>query len=217
VAILVSDTGRGMSAHVKAHLFEPFFTTKRPGEGTGLGLATVRGIVEDSDGFITVVSEVDAGTTFTVYLPAIDEVAPEVEPFPATPAVVPGSETVLVVDDEPEVRGIVRLALERCGYQVLEASDGSSALELSTSYQGSIHLLMSDLDMPEMTGHRLADEVIRLRPRCRVMFMTGLGREDAVRQGVNGALEGFIQKPFSLHDLTTRVRELLDRQDVQAG
>jgi two-component system, cell cycle sensor histidine kinase and response regulator CckA len=215
VAIVVGDTGRGMTAHVKAHLFEPFFTTKRPGEGTGLGLATVQGIVEESGGFITVSSEVDQGTTFHIYLPAIDATVPEVEVSFAPAPARSGHETVLIVDDESEIRGVIRSALERCGYDVLEAGDGSAALDLTRSYPGPIQLLVSDLDMPEMNGHRLADEVLRMRPRCRVLFMSGSGREETASHEVRAYPEAFIQKPFTLHGLATSVRELLDRPEVE--
>jgi len=208
--IVVSDTGCGMSPQVKAHLFEPFFTTKGPGRGTGLGLATVYGIVEASGGFVTVTSDVGVGTTFNVFLPALDsaESSPVVETVDHSR--LRGEETVLVVEDDPGVRAITTRTLAKYGYHVLQASDGPAALRLISDHE-TIDLLVTDVVMPEMTGRLLADTLLRSRPRCRVLFMSGYNEEMLADRAANGLAEAFIQKPFVPVALATKVREILDR------
>jgi len=212
VQLVVSDTGFGMTPHVKAHLFEPFFTTKGPGRGTGLGLATVYGIVRERGGLVTVSSELNVGTTVNVFLPAIDGLDPAMTADAAAHAPLRGNETVLVVEDDPGVRTITTLALKSYGYNVLEASDGAAALRVSTDRE-AIDLLVTDVVMPEMSGRALADAVLRARPRCRVLFMSGYNEEMlADRATDKSEADAFIQKPFTPLALATKVREILDRR-----
>jgi two-component system cell cycle sensor histidine kinase/response regulator CckA len=212
VQLAVSDTGSGLTPQVRAHLFEPFFTTKGPGRGTGLGLATVYGIVQESGGFITVSSDVSVGTTFNVFLPALEVGA--VGAFESAGyGPLRGRETVLLVEDDPGVRDITRLILEKYGYTVLEATDGATALRVSRAHPGPIEILVSDVVMPEMSGRRLADMLLRERGRCRVLFMSGYNEEVLAGRGPQEGVEGFIQKPFSPTALVAKVRELLDRPD----
>jgi PAS domain S-box-containing protein len=213
VQLVVSDTGLGLTPHVKAHLFEPFFTTKGPGRGTGLGLATVYGIVQESGGFIAVSSDVSVGTTFNIFLPALDVGASVAVPESAGYGPLRGRETVLLVEDDPGVRDISRLILGKYGYTVLEATDGATALRVSRGHPGSIEILVSDVVMPEMSGRRLADTLLLERPRCRVLYMSGYNEEVVVGRGPNEGVGGFIQKPFSPTALVAKVREILDRRD----
>jgi len=211
VQLAVSDTGIGMTPHVKAHLFEPFFTTKGPGKGTGLGLATVYGIVQECGGFVTVSSEVNAGTTFRICLPALEVV----DIMPSSPAIdrarLRGYETVLLVEDDATVRQIAALTLVKYGYMVLEAANGTAALDVLDRYNGSIDILVSDIVMPEMDGRVLADAVRARRPGCRVLFMSGYNEDMLVRRGVETGAEAFIQKPFAPEALVTKLRETLGR------
>jgi PAS domain S-box-containing protein len=211
VQLIVSDTGSGMTPHVKAHLFEPFFTTKGPGRGTGLGLATVYGIVQESGGFVTVSSDLNVGTTFSVFLPALDGSDPATTADAIEHSPLRGSETVLVVEDDPGVRTITTLALKKYGYHVLEASDGSAALRLSND-RDTIDLLITDVVMPEMSGRRLADALLRTRPHCRVLFMSGYNEEMLADRAAHSPADAFIQKPFTVMALATKVREILDRR-----
>ena len=211
VQLAVSDTGIGMTPHVKAHLFEPFFTTKGPGKGTGLGLATVYGIVQECGGFVMVSSEVDAGTTFRICLPALDGSETTV-PLPAVDRTrLRGFETVLLVEDDATVRQIAALTLVKYGYMVLEAATGAAALEILNRYDGAIDILVSDIVMPEMSGRTLADTVRARRPGCRVLFMSGYHEDMLIRRGVRAGAEAFIQKPFTPEALVTKLRETLGR------
>jgi PAS domain S-box-containing protein len=211
VQIVVSDTGCGMTPYVKAHLFEPFFTTKGPGRGTGLGLATVHGIVQESGGFVTVSSEVNVGTTFSVFLPALDSTDAQTATEPVDHARLRGRETVLVVEDDPEVRAVTTRTLAKYGYHVLEASDGPAALRISND-TAAIDLLLSDVVIPEMSGRQVADAILISRPQCRVLFMSGYNEEMLADRAATGPADAFIQKPFSPVALATKVRELLDRR-----
>jgi two-component system, cell cycle sensor histidine kinase and response regulator CckA len=208
--IIVTDTGCGMTPHVKAHLFEPFFTTKGPGRGTGLGLATVYGIVRASGGFVTVTSDVDVGTTFNVFLPTLDSTDSSAVTEAVDHTRLRGNEIVLVVEDDPSVRAITTLTLAKYGYYVLEASNGPTALRISADRE-TIDLLVSDVVMPEMSGRRLADALRRSRPQCRVLFMSGYNEEMLADRTAGGPTEAFIQKPFTPVTLATKVREILDR------
>jgi len=217
VQLIVADTGIGMTPHVKAHLFEPFFTTKGPGKGTGLGLATVYGIVQESGGFITVSSELDAGTTFSVCLPALDGEDMSQVRNPVDRDRLRGHETILLVEDDAAVRHIAKLALTKYGYHVLEATNGASALEIVGAYEGVIDALVSDMVMPEMNGRMLADAVRASRPRCRVLFMSGYNEDMLVRRGVHTGVEAFIQKPFAPDALVGKLRQTLDRRRQAEG
>jgi CheY-like chemotaxis protein len=209
VLLAVSDTGTGMSAEVKAHLFEPFFTTKDVGKGTGLGLATVYGIVHQSDGLIAVDSEPGRGTRLRIFLPRAE--TPAAEASPATPeAAAPGSGTVLLVEDEAGVRHLARDVLSRYGYRVLEAANGSEALRLAAAHDGPIDLLLTDVVMPGMSGAELAAQFRTVRPAARVLYASGYADDAVIRHGVTDGVP-FLQKPFEPDDLVRRVRELIER------
>jgi len=212
VLLAVSDTGTGMSEETQAHMFEPFFTTKEKGKGTGLGLATVYGIIKQSGGFIWVYSEVGRGTTFKLYLPRVEELAERASQpaqAPARPA--RGSETVLVVEDEAPVRSVARQVLERHGYTVLEAASAESALDIVTRYSGTIHLLLTDVVMPGLNGRELASRLAGLRPDARVIFMSGYTDDAVTRHGVLEPGSAYVQKPFTPDAIARKVREVLDR------
>lgn len=213
VMITVSDTGVGMDEQVKAHLFEPFFTTKETGKGTGLGLATSHGIIKQSGGHITVRSEKGHGTTVKVYLPRARE-AGQAEAQDRMASEPPrGVETVLVAEDDETVREVVVQALRNLGYEVLEASDGERAMEIAERHKGSIDLLLTDVVMPGMGGPVLAQELRRIRPKTRVLFMSGYASNAFFRQGVEpvGSGVGLINKPFTPQTLGEKVREVLDK------
>jgi PAS domain S-box-containing protein len=208
VQLAVSDTGTGMSAEVKAHLFEPFFTTKEVGKGTGLGLATVYGIVHQSGGFIAVDSEPGQGTRFRILLPRAEAPAPESAPAALEPAAA-GSGTVLLVEDEAGVRHLARDVLRRYGYRVLEAGEGGEALSLAAAHEGAIDLLLTDVVMPGMSGAELAERFRALRPEARVLYASGYADDAVISHGVTGGVP-FLQKPFEPDELVRRVRELLE-------
>jgi PAS domain S-box-containing protein len=209
VHLSVSDTGAGMSEETRNHLFEPFFTTKEKGKGTGLGLSTVYGIVKQSGGHIWVYSEPGVGTTFNVCLPRAAPGSGTVEPPSGTVAVLRGSETVLVVEDQQEVRQLARDVLQGYGYEVLDAGSGEEALELCRAHGGPIHLLLTDVVMPVMTGSELADKIKALRPEIRVLFMSGYTDNVIVHHGALEAEVAYLQKPFSPLSLALKVREAL--------
>jgi len=210
VMLSVTDTGCGMSADVLAHVFEPFFTTKGVGQGTGLGLATVYGIVKQSGGHIEVFSKLGEGTSFRVYLPRIDEPKPESGRVEVGLAA-KGHETILLVEDEEMVRRMTKLILSQSGYTVLEASNGKEALAVAERHRGPIHLLITDLVMPNLRGRELAERLTAVRSGLRVLFMSGYTEDMVVQQGVESATANFLPKPFSLASLTNKVREVLDR------
>jgi signal transduction histidine kinase/ActR/RegA family two-component response regulator len=212
VMLAVSDSGQGMTEEVRRHVFEPFYTTKSMGRGTGLGLATVYGIVRQSGGDITVYSEAGRGATFKIYLPARRLAAVPVErpPVAAAPSHLSGTETVLVVEDEMPVREVARRALTACGYRVLEAGDGADALRKWERNPSAIDLVLTDMVLPGMTGRDLVNELKRRRQEVRVIIMSGYTGEtypalEALPWGV-----GYLEKPFSLVELRQRVREALD-------
>ena len=207
----ISDNGCGMSEDVLAHIFEPFFTTKGVGQGTGLGLATVYGIVKQSGGHIEVSSKVGEGTTFRVYLPLIEEPA-SMPDSQETRLAAKGHETILLVEDEDTVRQMTKMILDERGYRVLEASNGLEGLAVAEGHRGPIHLLMTDLVMPKLAGREMAERILALRPELRVLFMSGYTEDVIVLQGVESASANFLQKPFTLAGLTNKVREVLDRE-----
>jgi PAS domain S-box-containing protein len=212
VLLTVSDTGVGMDAATRARVFEPFFTTKRVGEGSGLGLATVYGIVEQSGGTIAVESEPGRGSTFRIHLPrvAAEVAAPEVA-VPRADRGPSGTETVLVVEDEPTVRKLARQTLERAGYCVLEAADGPAALAAAATWDGPIHLVLTDVVMPGMSGPELAARLHATRPGLAVVYTSGYTESAVVHGGEVDATVAFIPKPYVPDQLTAKVREALDR------
>ena len=210
VMLVVSDTGCGMDAETKARLFEPFFTTKEQGKGTGLGLATVYGIVKRSGGYIWVDSEPGQGSTFRIYLPRLEEAIEPVGPSDAVVAAVPASETILLVEDEEPLREVVRKSLESKGYTVLEAKDGAEAIQLSEWHQGPIHLILTDVVMPGMSGRVLVQRLTPLRPEMKVLYMSGYADDAIIRHGVLDESVAFLQKPYRLDTLALKVRELLE-------
>jgi CheY-like chemotaxis protein len=212
VRLAVSDTGRGIGAEVWPHLFEPFFTTKEAGKGTGLGLATVYGIVTQSGGHISVSSEPGAGSIFRIYLPRFQEEAGAVPAGQAVSGLSPGTETVLLVEDEDAVRDLVSRMLQMCGYTVLEAAHGEEAIRVSERYEGPIQLMVTDVMMPKMTGREVAERLKPLRPDMRVLYVSGYTDDEIVRQGVLGADMAFLQKPFTPDALARKVREVLDEK-----
>jgi CheY-like chemotaxis protein len=207
--LAVSDTGMGMDVQTQARVFEPFFTTKEPGKGTGLGLATVYGIVKQSQGYISLYSEPGHGTTFKIYLPRSDE--PSTTEMTDEDAPLPrGTETILLVEDEQSIRRMGRLILEAQGYSVLEAPSGASALTAVEEHAAAIHLILTDVVMSGMNGRDLSERLIKIRPSVKVLFMSGYTEDTIVRHGVLEADIAFLQKPFTPADLARKVREVLD-------
>ncbi|PYS24865.1 MAG: hybrid sensor histidine kinase/response regulator [Acidobacteria bacterium] len=216
VMLAVSDTGTGMNEETKARIFDPFFTTKEKGKGTGLGLSTVYGIVKQSGGNIWVYSEEGRGTTFKVYLPQL-ETAETVESLQVETEIMPGSETILLLEDEDTVRNLARQILEGAGYKVVEVSRGEEAIKRFAAEDGSIDLLLTDVVMPEMSGKEVADRVCELSPSLKVLFMSGYTDEAIVHHGVLDSNVQFIQKPFTPAALTTKVRQVLDLDEAMSG
>jgi len=212
VMLSMTDTGAGMDPETKLHIFEPFFTTKGP-KGTGLGLSTVYGIVKQSGGYIWVESEPAKGTTFKVYLPRVADM-PEAQPQAALAAehgrTEPGTETILLVEDEANLRYLARQFLEKQGYQVIEAADGAVAMQIAVAHEGVIHLLLTDVIMPGMNGRELAQRVGEIRPNTKVLYMSGYTENVVGRNGTLDAGIQLLQKPFTLRELKNRVREVLD-------
>ena len=212
VMVAISDTGVGMDSETQSHIFEPFFTTKGP-KGTGLGLSTVYGIVKQSGGYIWVYSEVARGTTFKIYLPRVastGEPAAQVAAPIQFQNVEPGTETILLVEDEANLRYLARQYLEKQGYKVIEAADGAVAMQIAVAHEKVIHLLLTDVIMPGMNGRELAQRITEIRPNVKVLYMSGY-TENVI--GHNGTLDAgvrLLQKPFNLRDLKSKVREVLD-------
>ena len=210
VMLAVSDTGIGMDAETQSHIFEPFFTTKEPGKGTGLGLATVYGIVKQSDGNIGVQSQPGKGTTFKLYFPRVDAALEAAVPRAALGHTPEGAETILLVEDQADVRHVVRRVLQSAGYTVLDTSNPGDALELAGRHPGRIHLMLTDVVMPQMSGRALAD---LLKPRCpamRVLYMSG---------NADGRLDrgtAYLEKPFTPDKLVRTVREVLDTVGISS-
>jgi signal transduction histidine kinase/DNA-binding response OmpR family regulator len=211
VSLVVSDNGVGMTDEVKARIFEPFFTTKEKGKGTGLGLATVFGIVKQSEGHIRVYSEPGLGTTFRIYLPSITAGRPVPSHPPTGDEVLArGSETLLLVEDEMPVQELTRDILVAQGYRVLTAMDGEEALQVAMTHEGPIHLLVTDVVMPRMSGRALADQLCSSRPDTRVLFVSGYTDDAIVRHGVLAKGVQFLSKPFGMETLARKVRAVLD-------
>ena len=209
VRMSVSDTGVGMDEHVMQHMFEPFFTTKEPGKGTGLGLATCYGIVQQLGGAIYPESELDKGTIFSVFLPRVDLPA-EPTPRPRETAIQRGTETVLLVEDEPLVRDIAKSALSDQGYQVLEAEHGEEALVVAREHGAEIQLVLTDVVMPKMGGRELVEQLRKVRPAIRVLYMSGYTAASIDEQDVVEPGTSFLRKPFALAEMLGKVREVLD-------
>jgi DNA-binding response OmpR family regulator len=211
VVLSISDTGLGMDSETQSHIFEPFFTTKGP-KGTGLGLSTVYGIIKQSGGYIWVYSEPNKGTTFKIYLPRVAERAEPAAVVAQEEIAVtePGTETILLAEDESNLRYLARQFLEKQGYNVIEAADGASALQIARAHQGVIHLLLTDVIMPGMNGRELAQRIAEIRPQTKILYMSGY-TENVI--GHNGTLDAgvrLLQKPFTLRELKIKVREVLD-------
>ena len=208
VMLAVTDTGTGMSAETTSHIFEPFFTTKEQGKGTGLGLATVYGIVRQSGGYVWVYSELDRGTTFKVYLPRVEAYAEERVVLPVKPPT-GGTETILLVEDDQAVRALTRRLLQAKGYKVLEASGADEAIAIAKGVENPIDLLLTDVVMPEMGGSDLASRIRALRPEIKVLYMSGYTDDAVVRHGLIAERVHFLQKPFNPEALARKVTETL--------
>jgi len=210
VVLAVSDTGSGMDAATRERIFEPFFTTKEVGQGTGMGLATVYGIVKQSGGSIAVYSEPAIGTTFRIYFPRVAaKPATLAAPIAARPSA-RDNETILLVEDEPAVRAFGRRALESQGYTVLEAASGAAALTLAASHEGPIALLVTDVVMPGLQGHQLAERLTAARPELRVLYVSGFTENSVIHHGVPEHDVAFLAKPFSADGLCSAVQRVLD-------
>jgi len=210
VVLAVSDTGIGMDAETLSHVFEPFFTTKETGKGTGLGLAMIYGIVKQSGGYVSVDSEPGRGATFRIYLPQVEEIEAAGGTTAEPDARPRGSETVLLVEDEEGVRDLAREMLEILDYTVLEARRPEEALRISDQRPGPIHLLLTDVIMPGMSGPALAGRLLSGRPGLKVLFMSGYTDDSIVQHGLPVAGTALVQKPFTLDALARKVREVLD-------
>ncbi len=210
VMLAVSDTGSGMDEETRARIFEPFFTTKQLGKGTGLGLATVYGIVKQSGGYIWVYSEPGMGSTFKIYLPSVEAEISQEKVSETSPPLPRGSETVLLVEDDRTVRLLASEMLEMNGYTVLEARDGREALDLVRRHGHPIDLLLTDVVMPQMSGRQLAEGVASIHPGIRVLYMSGYTDGVIAHHGVLDAGVAYLQKPFTADFLARKVREVLD-------
>jgi CheY-like chemotaxis protein len=212
VLLSVSDNGCGMDKETLAHIFEPFFTTKGVGEGTGLGLATVDGIVHQNNGFINAYSEQGQGTTFTIYLPRHVEQNEQTLPKGITETALGGQETILLVEDEPAILKMTTMMLESLGYTVLAANKPVDALRLAREHTGEIRLLITDVVMPEMNGRDLVENLLNLYPELKILFMSGYTADIIAHNGILDERANFIQKPFSTNDLALKVREVLESE-----
>jgi PAS domain S-box-containing protein len=212
VMLLVSDTGTGIEPAIQPRIFDPFFTTKEPGKGTGLGLSTVYGIVKQNSGEVSVESELGSGTTLRVYLPRFSETAESTPTDAPMPGMSRGTETILLVEDQNDVREVTRDILVRQGYTVLECMEGEAALERCANYAGPIHLLLTDVVMPGMTGKELAERIQRRYPGIKILYMTGYDEEAVIRGAEADGRAPVLQKPFTPQTLTREVRAALDHR-----
>ncbi len=212
VMLAITDTGCGMDKETQSHLFEPFFTTKEKGKGSGLGLSTVYGIIKQSGGNIWTYSEPGLGTTFKIYLPRVEETSLAYKPEIRRKEISApgGTETVLLVEDEEAVRSMVSKVLQNKGYRVLEASHGNAALEVCDKFEGPIHLMVTDVIMPQMSGRELAERLALMRPEMQVLYMSGYPDNTIVQHGVLEPGTAFLQKPFTINALELKVREILN-------
>jgi CheY-like chemotaxis protein len=199
-----------MDRETQKLLFEPFFTTKEVGKGTGLGLSTVYGIVKQNNGFLTVYSEPGLGSTFTIYIPRSREDSPGTQPAGAENTRQGKGETVLLVEDEPALLAMTRRILEKLGYSVISATGPTEAIHAAGEYDGTIHLLMTDVVMPGMNGHELAKRLLTHRPGLKVLFMSGYTADVIAHQGKLAEGVHFIQKPFSTQDLAAHLQETMN-------
>jgi len=210
VLLRVSDTGQGMEEDVRQHIFEPFFTTKGLVNGTGLGLATVFGIVKMHGGHITCESEVGRGTTFSIYLPAAETAESDVEQECRTTVIAGGTETILVVDDEELIRDLAKRILEKAGYSVRTAGSGKQGIEIYTQHKSDIALVILDLIMPEMGGKRCLEELIKINPRVKALIASGFAIQGDTKSFLSSAARGIVSKPFNMRELLRAVRHALD-------
>jgi nitrogen-specific signal transduction histidine kinase/CheY-like chemotaxis protein len=210
VMLAVSDTGIGMDAETRSHIFEPFFTTKSVGRGTGLGLSTVYGIIKQSGGSIEVYSELGQGTTFKIYLPRIEAPAEPLQAAQGPASRVEGTETILLVEDEAQVRELAAAVLTSCGYTVLVADSRRTAASICDAHKGDVHLLLTDVVMPGGGGREVANQVLARHPKIKVLYMSGYTTNAIVHHGVLDPGTFFLQKPFTPAVLSAKVREVLD-------
>ena len=211
VMLSISDTGHGMDEITKTHIFEPFFTTKEPGQGTGLGLATVHGIINQSGGHISVDSEPEQGTTIKIYLPQTEVIVERASQDHNSRTTAQGSESILLVEDENMVRDLAHRVLLSNGYTVLVADQGQEALEICRQYQGSIHLLVTDIVIPGgISGPELAEQLTSLYPEMKILYISGYPDKAVVRHSILETGVAFLDKPFTPDSLTRKVRDVLD-------
>jgi CheY-like chemotaxis protein len=210
VVLTVTDTGVGMERKVVDRIFEPFFTTKELGQGTGLGLSMVYGIVKSHNAYIRCYSEPGQGTSFNIYFPSIVDVPDQARFQPSRDSIPRGTETILLVDDEPEVLWVGRDMLERFGYKVVTASSGEAALEQYSLNRGQIDMIMLDLNMPGMGGHKCLEELVRLDPEIKVIISSGYSPNGSIRRILEAGTGSFVGKPFHLADMLNEVRRVLD-------
>ena len=209
VQMTISDTGVGMDKEILHHIFEPFFTTKPHGSGTGLGLSTVYGIIKQSNGWISVYSEPGAGTTFRIYLPRVNETVSDRNDAPKSPPSAAVGETILVVEDQENVRHLAVTLIRGFGYHVLEAASGEEAIHVAQTHSGTIRLVLTDVVMPGMSGRVLAEKLKAEQPDIRILFMSGYTDDVVVQHGALGDNVAYLQKPFTLNELADKIRDLL--------
>jgi CheY-like chemotaxis protein len=210
IMLAVSDTGTGMDAETQSRIFEPFFTTKTAGKGTGLGLSTAYGIVKQSGGNIWVYSEVGKGTTFKIYLPRVDEATAADAAGNGLRPAPHGTETILLVEDEEQVRQIAQQILTTLGYHVLPATNGQEALAVAEEHDGNIELTITDVVMPQLSGREMVERLVPLRPNMKVLYMSGYTDDAIVRHGLLDERLEFIQKPFAADAFARKIRSVLD-------